>query len=301
MKTHYSNQGMEEEIRLATSLYPHFKEGQDLVQALYGVRGTFIEKNPSFFHQPVNLPSQEEVQEHFENARPLHLKGELEESLFPSFLHLLGEEIIHFQPGLKEGMTAFIQFIRDDLAATSEPTLRGLFDSLERVVSETPLPQDLVTLIFTFSLATFYQSRYQDFLSQVDTYLWEGGYCPICAVKPHYGLLQAQNGSRVLECWLCGIRWNYLRIKCPFCGNVNQKQLGYFREEKESLGRVDFCEHCHSYYKIFDLRHYERDDAILPIHNLATLPWDLLARKEGFLPGSGLEWLSEEELHTLER
>lgn len=302
MKTKYPDKGTAAEISLVSSLYPHFNEAKELVQALYGVRTEFIKKNPSLSSKPAYLPTQEEVLESFQNTRSLHLKGELDPPLFLLFLGLLEQKIIHFQPGLKEGFAAFISFIQDDLLNRAEPTIRSLFDSRAMVVSSTPFPQDMVTFILTFSLATFYQSRYRDFLSQLDTFLWEGGYCPVCAVKPHYGLLHSQHGAKTLECWLCGIRWNYLRIKCPYCGNTDQKKLGYFKQDqRESIGRVDFCQNCLSYYKIFDMRDYEQEDAILPIHHLATLSWDLLARQEGFQPGSELEWLSEEELHTLER
>lgn len=288
-----------EEMKVLRSLYLDFKEAYDLIYSLYLARSRFLEEHLSHLRATASLPTKEEVESSIQNSRPLHLKGEIEAKTLFSLLKRMEEEMVGKNPKLKEGFPVFLAAIDEEIEKQERPTCRELFHALDTIAAHTPFEKDLVTFILTFSLSTIYQASHKDFLATVDTSLWSGGSCPVCAERPHYGKLEGQDGSKILECWLCATSFNFLRIKCPFCGNEDQEKLGYFeRDDKETIARVDFCESCNSYYKIFDVREYEREEANLALHNLATLTYDVMARKEGLLPGSGLEWVTEEELQT---
>ena len=151
--------------------------------------------------------------------------------------------------------------------------------------------------LFSIALSSFYKQLLQSTAEVLQTDLWKEGNCPLCGEKPHYGLLRPEDGAKELECWLCGTKWVHTRIKCPFCSNQEQEELGYFTVENREICRINFCQQCCQYYKIVDARKFNTSgDIALAIHNLASLSHDLLARQEGFAPGSGLEWVNPKEI-----
>ena len=109
---------------------------------------------------------------------------------------------------------------------------------------------------------------------------WIFGYCPLCGSSPDIAYLDEQ-GKRFLHCGLCGYEWYYPRLKCPFCENAEQKELGYFVSDEEEGFRVDFCKKCRSYIKTLDMKVIEKA-APLELENLITLHLDLLAHEQGF-------------------
>lgn len=130
------------------------------------------------------------------------------------------------------------------------------------------------------ALLGLYAQQYDQTLASIH---WEQGYCPICGGMPHMADLRGPEGRRFLACGTCNHRWNFPRITCPFCGNKDQKSLGYFWAESEKEYRVDYCTACKKYLKTVDLR--ERESPLdLEIEDAATLHLDLLAQKEGYEP-----------------
>ena len=114
---------------------------------------------------------------------------------------------------------------------------------------------------------------------------WDYGYCPLCGSFPDMACLDEQ-GKRMLHCELCGSEWRYPRLKCPFCGNTEPKELGYFVSEQEEGFRVDFCKKCKVYIKTLDMRVVESPAPLEP-ENLITLHLDMLAHEQGFETPSG--------------
>jgi len=109
---------------------------------------------------------------------------------------------------------------------------------------------------------------------------WNYGYCPLCGSYPDMAYLGEQ-GRRFLHCELCGYKWHYPRLKCPFCENNEPKDLGYFVSEEEEGFRVDFCKKCNLYIKTLDMRVID-SPAPLELGNLITLHLDMLAHEQGF-------------------
>jgi FdhE protein len=111
---------------------------------------------------------------------------------------------------------------------------------------------------------------------------WTEGYCPICGKEPKIGeIREEEEGRRYLFCHQCGYKWNFRRIKCPFCGNEEQHSLAYFAVEGEEHYRVDVCNKCRRYIKIVDLPK-TAEDVNLDVEDIATLHLDMLAYEEGY-------------------
>ena len=110
---------------------------------------------------------------------------------------------------------------------------------------------------------------------------WDEGYCPVCGKEPKIGELREEDGKRFLFCSQCGTEWNFLRIKCPFCGNEEQKTLSYFTVEEDERYRVDVCDECKRYIKIVDFRNMH-EEPNLDIEDIATIHLDMLANEEGY-------------------
>jgi len=109
---------------------------------------------------------------------------------------------------------------------------------------------------------------------------WEQRYCPLCGSEPYMAYFD-KKGKRYLHCELCGTEWAFPRVKCPFCQNEDQEELGYFEPEEERGLRVYFCRKCSRYIKTVDRRVFEKEIP-LELEYLGTLHLDLLAEKEGF-------------------
>ncbi|MDQ7794249.1 MAG: formate dehydrogenase accessory protein FdhE [bacterium] len=156
-----------------------------------------------------------------------------------------------------------------------------------RLSAATGLGLDVASFLLVHTHGPFYQARALA-AGPLDTSLWTGGRCPQCGGRPHYGLLAGQEAARVLECWLCGTRWRYPRLQCPYCENSRQDTLGYFTLPEEPGIRVCFCRSCDCYLKVYDSQHLAEVEVDLRILNFATLAHDVAAVQQGFRPGSGL-------------
>ncbi len=110
---------------------------------------------------------------------------------------------------------------------------------------------------------------------------WSEGYCPICGKEPKIGEIREEEGYRFLFCTQCGIEWNFMRVKCPFCGNEEQKSLAYFTVEDDERYRVDVCDNCKRYIKTVDFRS-SNERADLEVEDIATIHLDMLANEEGY-------------------
>lgn len=111
---------------------------------------------------------------------------------------------------------------------------------------------------------------------------WSEGYCPICGKEPKIGEIRGdEKGRRYLFCNQCGYKWNFRRIKCPFCSNEEHHSLAYFAVEGEEQYRIDVCNKCRRYIKIVNLP-MESGETNLDVEDIATLHLDMLAYEEGY-------------------
>jgi FdhE protein len=110
---------------------------------------------------------------------------------------------------------------------------------------------------------------------------WRLDYCPTCGAHPVLALLTGREAGRqrLLSCSLCGTRWEFKRIGCPYCGNDDQAGLDLVEIEGEEGLRLDLCRGCKGYVKTVTT---DQNPAFL-LADWTTLHVDVLAREQGFL------------------
>ena len=176
---------------------------------------------------------------------------------------------------IREGEILFNDLIHESFNAPTEPRDETTPENEEEASF------DLVELFIEESLRPALEKVATRYGNAVRKAGWTEGYCPICGREPKIGEIRDEEGSRYLFCNQCGFEWNYLRIKCPFCGNEEQQSLAYFAIEGDERYRVDVCNECKRYIKIVDFRKGEQR-ADLDIEDIATLHLDMLANDEGY-------------------
>jgi FdhE protein len=83
--------------------------------------------------------------------------------------------------------------------------------------------------------------------------------CPQCGGRPQLSILDAgaatsgDGGGRQLQCASCLTTWPFRRVLCPYCGEEDERKLGYFHSPAFAHVRVDACESCRHYLKSVDL------------------------------------------------
>ena len=284
----------QDEIARCTRLYKDFSDAAAFVSAVCQVIYNYFKEHPV---TPIPAVDEEEATVRMREGKSLDLHPSLRTEDIVSLLKELSAAMLKVNPKLKDIVNQLNE--RFDSFKTDSPELvtkEKVFELQDSLIKETELEEDLATFLFSFMLFSFYRQFLIPSAEVLRTDLWEGGNCPLCGEKPHYGMLRAEDGAKMLACWLCGTEWSHTRVKCPFCDNTEQEDLGYFTVEGDEKVRVNYCKKCCQYYKLIDVREFHADgDLTLAIHNLASLTHDLLARREGFTPGSGLEWLNKDE------
>jgi FdhE protein len=83
--------------------------------------------------------------------------------------------------------------------------------------------------------------------------------CPRCGGAPQASVLgstgagSSDGASRELLCATCLTAWPFQRVSCAFCGEQDERKLGYFQSPLLDHIRLDACEHCRRYIKTIDL------------------------------------------------
>ncbi|MBE3598781.1 MAG: formate dehydrogenase accessory protein FdhE [Limnochordaceae bacterium] len=109
---------------------------------------------------------------------------------------------------------------------------------------------------------------------------WYATSCPVCGAPPQAGYLvdvEGGEGALFLHCSLCHSAWRYARMRCMLCGATGT--LVQLQPEGASHVRLDVCERCRGYLKVFDLRVDGR--VVPPVDDLATVSLDLFALGQG--------------------
>lgn len=111
---------------------------------------------------------------------------------------------------------------------------------------------------------------------------WRRGYCPICGQLPAMGQLvtvaQDQGRERELICGCCQMRWQYRRIGCPYCDNQEQEALKIIEVAEEADLRIDTCDKCKSYLKIYT----GEGNRQVALADWSSLHLDLIGEKNGY-------------------
>jgi len=106
--------------------------------------------------------------------------------------------------------------------------------------------------------------------------------CPICGGKPQLAILRPEGdgGKRHLACSFCLTEWEFRRVLCPVCGEVEHTKLPRYSPDDPIAVRVEACDTCKFYLKSFDMT---VDGLMVPeVDEVATIALDLWAAEHGY-------------------
>lgn len=106
--------------------------------------------------------------------------------------------------------------------------------------------------------------------------------CPVCGDRPQFAVLRPEGdgGKRHLACSLCSTEWEFRRILCPVCGEVDYSKLPHYTPDDPLAVRVEACDTCKFYLKSFDMT---ADGLLVPeVDEIATVALDLWAVEKGY-------------------
>ena len=101
--------------------------------------------------------------------------------------------------------------------------------------------------------------------------------CPLCGSRAQFAVLRPEGdgGKRHLACSLCLVEWEFRRIVCPVCDEVDHTKLPRYSAEEPLAVRVEACDTCKAYLKSFDMT---VDGLMVPdVDEIATAALDLWA------------------------
>lgn len=187
-----------------------------------------------------------------------------------------------------EEMETFVAEELEDekkLSGTVDAFLERDEEEFSRLVGGYSLDPELLYMLLHISLAPFMWKNASALVRKADLDQVPQGKCPVCGDLPIMGFLRPEDGLRVLECSLCGSRWGFPRIMCPFCKTVEQGDLKYIFADGDDSRRVYLCDKCKKYIKISTPMGEKDDEFVLPLEDLATAHLDLAAEERGYERG----------------
>ena len=110
--------------------------------------------------------------------------------------------------------------------------------------------------------------------------------CPACRGAPQLSFLEpttaiaGDGGGRSLLCAGCLTAWPFRRVRCPACGEEDERKLAYYHAPDLEHLRVDACETCRRYVKTVDLT--KLGFAVPLVDEVAGASLDLWAREHGY-------------------
>ena len=109
-----------------------------------------------------------------------------------------------------------------------------------------------------------------------------GSVCPVCSAKPQVAVLRPEGdgGKRFLVCSFCLTEWEFRRILCPICGEVDHQKLPRYSAAGIAAVRVEACDSCKYYLKSVDMT--VDGHAVPVVDEVATAPLDVWAIEHGF-------------------
>ena len=113
---------------------------------------------------------------------------------------------------------------------------------------------------------------------------WPHGFCPVCGAWPALAELRGLERERRLRCGRCAADWGFSWLRCPHCGEADEKALSRLLLEGDGSGKsVETCGTCHGYLKSISTLS-ALDPASLALADLETVDLDLAAQQRGRRP-----------------
>lgn len=212
----------------------------------------------------------------------------LDVSVLRDIMRGLGEVMKKKSEEPMENIDVFMEEELEDEGKLSELAVAFLQreeEELSRLAEGYSLDPALLYMLLHISLAPFLWKTAGVLVRKADLDQVPQGKCPVCGDLPIMGFLRPEDGLRVLECSLCGSRWGFPRIMCPFCSNIEQSDLKYIFADGDDSRRVYLCEKCKKYIKISNPPSEKDEEFVLPLEDLATAHLDMAAEERGYERG----------------
>ena len=142
---------------------------------------------------------------------------------------------------------------------------------------------ELLASIFDTALHPFLRALALTLAPLVRDGAWYRGICPVCGGEPDFAALGRRGGQRRLLCSRCDTEWTFRRVGCPFCGNDDPRQLGYYPSDNGAY-RLNVCGACRRYIKTIDLREVA-GERLPAVERVLTVGMDLAAEQAGYRRG----------------
>jgi FdhE protein len=99
---------------------------------------------------------------------------------------------------------------------------------------------------------------------------------PLCSVLRPEG----DGGKRTMMCAVCFAEWEFNRIRCPGCGEEDEKKLPVYTAAQFGWVRIEACDSCRSYVKSIDLT--KNGLAVPEVDEIAAVALDVWAAEQGY-------------------
>ncbi len=177
---------------------------------------------------------------------------------------------------VEEAGTPVLKETARGLAKRSQQELRSLFDGYARDVE----PEDRSEQFFARVCMQPFAERLA--LERELKPGFSGNRCPLCNGLPQLAVLRPEGdgGKRFLICSFCITEWEFRRVLCPSCGEVDYQKLPRYSAEGMPEARVEACDTCRSYLKSIDMTTEGR--AVPIVDEIATASLDLWAIDHGY-------------------
>jgi Protein involved in formate dehydrogenase formation len=138
---------------------------------------------------------------------------------------------------------------------------------------------ELLDQVLLLAMRPFLARCAEALLPRLELTEWRQPSCPLCGGEPEFAYINPA-AERLLICGRCTGQWHYDAIACPYCENMDRKQITSFTS-RDGRYRIYACDVCHRYLKAFDGRDGSRP-VLLAVDSIATLPLDAAAIQRGY-------------------
>ena len=255
---------------------------RDIIRAQYKIKEQLDSEEISF------TLTEDEIKERLQNGTPLISWDDL--PLKESHLEELFQKICEVIKRNKKSGGEEIQRLID-AESGGDLELNTLVEKLfyhdstyfHSLSKELEIAEDLLVFVSLNLAKPFFEVVAEEVSDKVVETSWFKHYCPVCGAGAQMAKLEKEVGKKILYCLLCGSEWRFMRIKCPFCCNEEQKSMKFLEEEKSPY-RIDICEQCKRYIKTLNERKGgdEKREFIPSVEDIATMYLDIVAEKEGY-------------------
>lgn len=184
------------------------------------------------------------------------------------------------RPDASEGLGRFAEaWDRGAIGLASLYPARGRVGALDDATGG--LDADAVAFVALATLRPLFEPYFASCRGSLGDSDWTLGVCPFCGAPPGFADV-LEDGRRKLACHFCGGGWTFTRLRCPFCGNDDTKELSRLEPEAVDQGYfISVCKACRAYLKELDRRVRWNGGPAL-VEDWGSPHFDMVAGRQGY-------------------